>query len=145
MMLMYTGQTRAASQVLTEQKATTQTNRGLLREMRDMAFEMQKVLQDESGPSPYTAIQRAGELMHQGWLLKKGLAKGISSQAIDGHYDQARVHGAWGGKILGAGGGGFLFLLAPPDRQAEIEKALPALKRVPVRLEPWGSRIIFVG
>jgi D-glycero-alpha-D-manno-heptose-7-phosphate kinase len=146
MLLLYTGQTRAASDVLTVQKATTSLNRSVLRQMRDMAYELQKILQRNVEVSAaLDIVKTAGELMHEGWNLKKSLVKGISTQRIDTQYEVARQHGAWGGKILGAGGGGFLLLLAPPDQHLQILNALPEMRQVPIKLEPWGSRIIFVG
>jgi len=85
-----------------------------------------------------------GELLHESWLEKKKLASGITNEQIDRWYEEARRHGAIGGKITGAGGGGFLLLYAPPERQAEIIRALPELRPVPFRFEPQGSKIIYV-
>jgi D-glycero-alpha-D-manno-heptose-7-phosphate kinase len=85
-----------------------------------------------------------GEVLHQGWMLKRALADGITTEAIDDWYQRARRHGAIGGKLLGAGGGGFLLLYAHPDRHAEIRAALPELRPMPLSLEPQGSRIIFI-
>ena len=85
-----------------------------------------------------------GELMHDAWETKKQMAPGITSEEIDLWYDRARAQGAIGGKILGAGGGGFLLLYAPRIHHEDIIRALPELRRVPFRFEPQGSKIIYV-
>ena len=85
-----------------------------------------------------------GELLHQGWIEKRPLAEGITNPQIDIWYETARSNGAIGGKILGAGGGGFLLLFAPPDRHAGIVRALPDMRPLDIRFEPQGSKIIFV-
>jgi D-glycero-alpha-D-manno-heptose-7-phosphate kinase len=72
------------------------------------------------------------------------MASGISSGQIDDWYERARRHGALGGKILGAGGGGFLLLYAHPENHAAIRASLPELEPMPFRFEPQGSKIIFV-
>jgi D-glycero-alpha-D-manno-heptose-7-phosphate kinase len=84
-----------------------------------------------------------GELLHENWLLKKSLASNISSVEIDDWYDLARKAGATGGKILGAGAGGFLMVAASPEFHPAITKALSFLRPVNIKFEPLGSRIIF--
>jgi D-glycero-alpha-D-manno-heptose-7-phosphate kinase len=76
-------------------------------------------------------------------MLKRGLTSGISNQAIDECYQAARASGAVGGKILGAGGGGFLLLYVPLERQEAVRKALGKLRQIPFSFEPDGSKIIF--
>ena len=139
MMVFYTGMTRSASGVLSEQKSKTSAKRETLRAMRDLAFRLKKVL--ESGDS----MERVGELLHEGWMLKKTLASGISATQIDEWYDRARAAGATGGKILGAGGGGFLMVTCDPARQAKVREEMKDLRLIPVELESFGSRILFVG
>ena len=85
-----------------------------------------------------------GEMLHEGWMLKKSLASTISNGRIDDWYERARKSGAVGGKLLGAGGGGFLLLYASPDRQPAIVSALAELLPTPFRLEPQGSKVIYV-
>jgi D-glycero-alpha-D-manno-heptose-7-phosphate kinase len=85
-----------------------------------------------------------GEVLHEGWVRKRELASGISNPEIDSWYEQARAAGAHGGKILGAGGGGFLLLYAPEERHPAILAALPELRPTPIRFEPQGSKIIYV-
>ncbi len=85
-----------------------------------------------------------GEILHEGWMRKRELASGISNPWIDEWYARARAAGAIGGKILGAGGGGFLLLYAPEEQHAAIRAALPELRYVPMQFEPQGSKIIYV-
>jgi D-glycero-alpha-D-manno-heptose-7-phosphate kinase len=139
MMVFYTGMTRSASGVLSEQKSNTGDKRGTLREMKNLAGRLKTVLEQGQG------IRRAGELLHEGWMLKKTLASGISGGQIDDWYDRALKAGASGGKILGAGGGGFLMVLCEPSKQDSVRRELSELRSVQVGLESFGSRIIFVG
>jgi D-glycero-alpha-D-manno-heptose-7-phosphate kinase len=85
-----------------------------------------------------------GELLHDGWTEKRKLASTITNAQIDEWYERARKHGAIGGKIAGAGAGGFLVLFAPPDKQGDIIAALPELRPVPFAFEPQGSKIIYI-
>ena len=87
-------------------------------------------------------IDKLGALLDRGWQAKRSLASGISSSAIDDSYDRARQAGALGGKIAGAGGGGFLFLIVPPDRRGAVKQALPDMVEVPVSYEPRGARLL---
>jgi D-glycero-alpha-D-manno-heptose-7-phosphate kinase len=98
-------------------------------------------LRDELWKGNFDAM---GRILHENWLLKRTLTEGISSGEIDGWYDCAMKAGALGGKLLGAGGGGFLLFYAPPDKHAGITAALSDLRRINFSLEPRGSRIIFV-
>jgi len=140
LLMLYTGLTRSADGILHEQSANTQSDgekRESLRRMTHMAEELRDalVLNDLDG---------FGEILHQGWMEKKKLASGISNQQIDQWYETSRQNGAIGGKVLGAGGGGFLLLYAPPDRFPEIMHALPELQPVTFKFEPQGSKIIYV-
>jgi D-glycero-alpha-D-manno-heptose-7-phosphate kinase len=139
MLVFYTGVTRSASGVLQEQKAKTDEKRDTLRAMRDLAIKMKTLL--ETG----APVKRSAELLHEGWEMKKTLASGISAGPIDEWYERARRAGAGGGKILGAGGGGFLLLLCEPERQAAVTAELKELRRVSFKMDPFGSRIVFVG
>lgn len=139
MMLFYTGMTRSASGVLSEQKSKTESKRETLRAMRGLAIRLKAILEGGQG------IGRVGELLHEGWMMKKTLASGVSASQIDQWYDRARAAGASGGKILGAGGGGFLMVLCEPEKQAKVREELKELRLVPVELDSFGSRIIFVG
>ena len=84
-----------------------------------------------------------GKLLHQGWELKKKLAQGINNPRIEEIYQAARKAGALGGKICGAGGGGFLLLYCPVERQNRIRKTLKNLRELPFRFEEEGTKAIF--
>jgi D-glycero-alpha-D-manno-heptose-7-phosphate kinase len=84
-----------------------------------------------------------GELLHKTWMLKRNLSPHISNGMVDQLYERARAHGAIGGKITGAGGGGFLLLFVPPSAQERVKKALKELIHVPFTFESSGSQIIF--
>jgi len=136
--LFYTGITRRAEGILRGQDARTETNKAALLRMRELANEARSAIlaRDFAG---------LGALLDEGWALKRGLTAGISNDAIDAHYAAAKAAGAFGGKITGAGGGGFLLLLHPPERSRQIADALSPLERLPVRITAEGSRILFVG
>jgi len=82
--------------------------------------------------------------LHEGWMLKRELASGITNELVDAAYERARKAGAVGGKLLGAGGGGFLLLYVPDDRRREVGEALSALREIPFDLEPQGTKIVHV-
>ena len=134
----YTGAERSASALLqaAAQVATGDRAHASLQRMVELAYQLRKELQ--SGD-----ISGFGAILDENWRLKRSLAPGISSGQIDAWYDRAKTAGAVGGKILGAGGGGFLMLYAPVSAHPAIEAALAPLRRVRFRLEPAGSRVIF--
>jgi len=139
LLIFYTGRTRKASAILSRQKSAIGADgakRGALRRMAALAHELKN--QFEAGD-----IDDLGEILHESWMLKKSLTAEISSPEIDRWYDAARCGGAVGGKILGAGGGGFLLFFAPPDTHAEIGRRLGDLRRIPMNFERSGSQIVF--
>ena len=136
--LFYTGQTRKAQGLLQRQSERTTLNRDALERMRGLAREAREAIVRND-------YARLGAILDEGWALKRGLSDGISTGAIDAQYAAAKAAGAWGGKITGAGGGGFLFLVHPPGRSHEIAQALAPMERLKVRIVPEGSRILFVG
>ena len=139
-LLLYTAQQRSADDILEKQSAGTQRQDTftVLREMRNLAEEMKNVLSGSGSIDEFAA------LMHQGWLLKKSLGFGISNQHIDDWYSAALKAGAQGGKLLGAGGGGFLMLVAPPEKHQAIRDALGNPREIPFEVDRRGSRIIFI-
>jgi len=141
MLLFYTGGTRSANALLEEQTRETPDKLDALRRMRDIAGELRDAL--TSGPQPNFEI--FGEGLHEGWELKRSLTGSISNPMVDDWYAKGRAAGAYGGKLLGAGGGGFLLLFAEKDRHDAIREALGCPKEMPVRLETSGSRIVFSG
>lgn len=140
LLLLYTGLARSSADILSEQSRNTQADeakRDSLRRMVNLAEQMREaLLRDDLGGF--------GEVLHSGWMEKRKLASGISKPCIDEWYGRARAHGAIGGKILGAGGGGFLLLYAPPEQHAEICNALPELRPIDFSFSPQGSKLIFV-
>jgi D-glycero-alpha-D-manno-heptose-7-phosphate kinase len=136
----YTGITRSASTILKNQQsamATEGKKQKVMRRMVALAVELRRELQQNRPAS-------MGEIIHEGWCLKKSLVADIAPGPIDAWYDKARKAGATGGKLLGAGAGGFLLFYAPPDRHEAIARALKDLRRMNFGFEPQGSRIIFV-
>jgi D-glycero-alpha-D-manno-heptose-7-phosphate kinase len=140
LLMLYTGATRATANVLREQRANTESDgerRAGLRRMVQLAHELRAALiRDDLGGF--------GEALHEGWMRKRELASGITNPQIDDWYERGRAAGASGGKILGAGGGGFLLLYASTERHEAICAALPELRHVPVQFAPQGSKIIYV-
>lgn len=136
-LLFYTNITRKSSEILTEQKAETRNKFEILKQMRNQVHEVRKVL--ENG-APF---DRVGHILNDAWILKRQLASKITNPIIDEMYERARKAGALGGKISGAGGGGFLMLYVPRENQNYVREELNEFKELPFMLEPDGSKIIF--
>lgn len=139
-LIFFTGFSRSASNILSEQKSNTKSKADVLRAMKKGAQQLKQILETNG------KLERFGQILDEGWKLKKNMAKGISSGQIDEWYDRGIKAGAWGGKILGAGGGGFLMFLANPDKHERIQQELKELRCInDVCFERLGSKIIFVG
>ena len=136
LLLFYTNKTRKADVILVKQKMNTEIKRGVLRTMRHLVPELEKALIDDK-------FDELGNLLHKNWLLKKSLVSSISNTEIDSMYEKAIKAGALGGKICGAGGGGFLLLYVPRDKQDAVRSLLKNYRELPFMLDPYGSRIIF--
>jgi D-glycero-alpha-D-manno-heptose-7-phosphate kinase len=136
LMLFFTNVTRKAESVLEEQVNNLNGNLEVLREMKKLALLARAAL--EAGE-----FDEFGSLLHRGWEFKKTLASRVTNGSIDAIYESARKAGALGGKITGAGGGGFLLLYCPQHRQDEVRKALRDLPELPFNLERDGSKAIF--
>jgi len=138
LMMFFTGKQRSASKVLSDltPEASASTRRSLGK-LRDLAL----ALFEDLGKGDPDVL---GEYLHRGWEQKRQLA-GVSNAKIDGWYAAARKAGALGGKLLGAGAGGFLLFYVPRERQNVVRKALSDLRELPVRLDREGSRIMYVG
>ncbi len=135
--MFYTGITRLSAPILEEQTRNMRKNFAGLDQMVKLAEILRfYVLKNE--------LHSIGEMLHEAWMLKKQFATGITNPAIDTYYERAREAGAVGGKLLGAGGGGFLLLYCEPEHQAKVREALSNLQEAPFRFEPQGSKIIYV-
>ena len=136
LMLFFTKRTRRSGEILAEQKANIAERVEVLKEMTKLAYLGKEAITRE-------AFDELGEMLHQGWQLKRQLASKISNSDLDELYQSARNSGAIGGKITGAGGGGFLLLYAPAQRRDDIRSALWGLEEIPFRFEADGSKVIF--
>jgi D-glycero-alpha-D-manno-heptose-7-phosphate kinase len=138
-LLFYTGVSRSASKLLRRQSediVSSGLKQKTMQKMVSLAYSLKKELQSNN-------VNAFGEILHENWELKKTITDGISNPEIDQWYALARKFGATGGKILGAGAGGFLMLTAPREKHKAIIETLSGLKHVPVSFELTGSKIIF--
>lgn len=136
MMLFYTGVARRSDTILSEQKANIGQREEVLCEMKQIAYTARNAMLAGN-------IDSIGDLLDHSWCLKKQLASQISNGHFDDMYNSARRAGALGGKITGAGGGGFLLLYCPYTRQDAVRQALSGLQELPFQLESDGSKVIF--
>ena len=136
LMFFYTGMTRSADKILSEQKANIADKAKILGRMKLQADSMRNDLMNNGFTKNF------GMMLHKGWLYKKNLASNITDPQISGYYDKALEAGAIGGKILGAGGGGFLLFYCDEWLQEKVEEAI-GLRRVDFRFTKSGSRVIF--
>jgi D-glycero-alpha-D-manno-heptose-7-phosphate kinase len=137
LMLFYTGVQRMASDVAAEQIKNTPKKADELRAIQNMVGEGIKIL---SGSGPITDF---GKMLHEGWQMKRGLSSKITNSAIDEIYGAALSAGAVGGKLLGAGGGGFMLFLVPPEKQASVRSKLQKLLHIKFAFESRGTNVIF--
>src|SRR3972149_4581046 len=136
-MLFFTGLSRHASVIAGEQIQNTHKNKNELIIMRELVDEAYKVL--TSGKDDFTEF---GRLLHEAWQTKRKLSSKISNRDIDSMYEIAVKNGAIGGKLLGAGGGGFMLFYVEPDNQERVKKALQNYLHVPFRFDFNGSEVI---
>ena len=139
LMMMYTGEVRNANTILQEQKNNLSKQdkvKGLIK-MCGLAYDLRDTLAQGN-------LDAFGEILNANWQLKKNLASGISNGTVNAYYDQALAHGAAGGKLLGAGGGGFLLFYCDEDKQPAVRKAL-GLKEMTFAFDYTGSSVIYVG
>lgn len=136
LLLFFTNKTRDANIILEKQKNTTEDKREVLRLMRDFVPKVTDFLIDGK-------FDEVGKALNENWILKKSLVSNISDNEIDNMYKKAIDAGAIGGKICGAGGGGFLLVYAPTDKQDAVRGSLKDYRELPFMLEQFGSRIIF--
>lgn len=137
LLLFFTGFSRTASAIAREQIKKTHERASELKQMYQMVDEGISIL------TGHSSLDQFGSLLHEGWKLKRSLTPKISSERIDEIYEAAREAGAIGGKLLGAGGGGFMLIFARPEDHPRIKEKLSDLLCVPFGFETMGSQIIF--
>ncbi|MBU2994063.1 GHMP kinase [Octadecabacter sp. 1_MG-2023] len=137
-LLLYTDQSRDADVILKKQSEGSANKLDVLREMRDLAGELRMTMGGAGNLADF------GRILHEGWLLKRSLGFGITNSGVDEWYETARAHGAMGGKLLGAGGGGFLLVMAPPETHDAIRAACGHPRELPFNIDRRGSRVIFI-
>lgn len=147
LLLFFTGLTRTASSVLTEQKKNTGKNLQTLKKMANSVDEFSERLLKED-------FKGLGKMLHEGWLMKKRLASNMSNSLIDDMYGIGMKNGAWGGKVLGAGGGGCILFITPPAKKKIIREKMKMFARkhelygiteIPVHFVQSGAEILYNG
>lgn len=137
LMLFYTGIKRTASDVASSFLGDLDSRRRQLRIMKDLVEESIGILTSKE------SLISFGELMHEAWQTKRTLSNIVSNNEVDTLYEKACEAGAVGGKLVGAGGGGFMLMFVPPKQQEQVRLALKELIHVPFRFDTTGSQIIF--
>jgi D-glycero-alpha-D-manno-heptose-7-phosphate kinase len=137
LMLFFTGIKRTASDMAKTYVADLESKSDHMFAMQGMVDEAIKILCSSR------CICNFGDLLHQTWMLKRDLSEQVSNPVVDDLYERARQQGAIGGKIMGAGGGGFLVLFVAPSAQERVRRTLKGLPWVPFKFESSGSQIIF--
>lgn len=137
LMLFYTGIKRSASDIAKTYVGTFNGRESQLHEMHDLVREAVSIVKSEND------LNRFGALLHTAWKIKSAWSPAVANAKVRAIYDAAREAGALGGKLTGAGGGGFLLLFVPPVFQAQVRVRLSSLLEVPIRFEDSGSQIIF--
>ncbi|MBL0059850.1 MAG: kinase [Elusimicrobia bacterium] len=137
LLLFFTGFVRHASEIAGDLVQNIPSRKSELKATCQLAYEAAKIL---GSPGK---IKDFGKLLHEGWTIKKSLSNRISTPAVDEMYRLARRSGATGGKLLGAGGGGFLLIFAPPESHKRIRQALRSFLHVPFSFENSGSQVVY--
>lgn len=137
LLLFYTGLQRSASQAAQEASQKIHLNKGYLKELAKLARDCNGILQSQSSLSDF------GKILDEGWKLKKSLSSSVTNSVVEEIYNEGKRAGALGGKLLGAGGGGFVLLYVEPSFQQAVRSKLKAFKEVPFKFEKTGTQIIF--
>lgn len=137
LMLFFTGFSRFSSDIQKGTEKSMKDKTQQLLEMYKLVDEAEKILTDKN-----TSLDEFGKLLDYTWQLKRGISSGISTDSIDEQYERAKKAGALGGKLLGAGGGGFLLFYVPKEKQADVKKALAGQMYVPFSFENDGTKVI---
>lgn len=136
--LYFTGFTRFSSDVQKENQITAKSKKAQLQAMVELVHEAEKILTDQT-----RSLDDFGRLLDETWKLKRGTGDNVSTDTIDGIYEIARQAGALGGKLLGAGGGGFFVFYVPPERRDAVRAALKDLLYVPFSFEDGGTQVLY--
>lgn len=136
LLMFWTGIRRRAVELAAKQVKKAGDNKDRLTRMRKLVDEAHTALMNDGN------LHRFGELLHQTWCEKRALDSGVSNEAIDTIYETGRSAGALGGKLLGAGGGGFVLFFVPPERRPAVRQALAHLEEIPVRVNAPSSHIV---
>lgn len=139
LILLYTGTKHSASAILKEQGKEMQRldKQQVMHKMVEMAYELKNVLE-------HNQIDDFGRILNEGWLLKRSLANSISNPLVDNLYAQGMAAGALGGKLLGAGGAGFVLFYCPEEKQETFRQQMSAYTEMPFKFENYGSKIIYM-
>ena len=138
LMMFFTGFARLSAEIQTETKSHIQDKVKQLLEMKTLVYNAEEVLEDK-----HRDLNEFGRLLDYTWRLKRQTGSRISTDSIDGMYQKAINAGALGGKLLGAGGGGFLLFYVEPDKQESVRKAMEGLLEIPFKFENIGTEIIY--
>jgi D-glycero-alpha-D-manno-heptose-7-phosphate kinase len=138
LMLFFTGLSRNASEIAKSQIANIRFRKKELSRMMDMVGEGENILQQS-----VDYCKDFGQLLDESWSCKRSLSEKVSTKEIDEMYEEAMNAGAYGGKLMGAGGGGFLILIVKPELQKRVRGRLKNLIHVPIKFEFSGSKIVF--
>lgn len=137
LMLFFTGFSRFSSDIQKGTEKSMKDKTQQLLEMYHLVDDAEKILTEKN-----TSLDEFGKLLDYTWQLKRGISSGISTSSIDEQYDRAKKAGALGGKLLGAGGGGFLLFYVPEEKQNDVKKALAGQMYVPFNFENDGTKVI---
>jgi len=137
-LMFYTGRTRSASTLLKEQSENMNNSikRSLIKEMASLSYDLKYMFENDD-------LDSIGELLHKNWKLKSQISSGITNPQIDDWYKKGINAGATGGKLLGAGNGGFIMFCVSPEKQQNVINSLKDLKRIPFSFDNSGSKIVF--
>lgn len=140
LLMIYTGDTRSANSILAQQNAAISGGNKFEQQQRMMklAFDLKKALEENN-------IDDFGRFLHEGWLLKKTLTKSITTSSVEDIYEAGLKAGALGGKLLGAGGGGFILFYCPLEKQESFRKQMSKYTEMDFQFDNHGSKIIYIG
>ena len=138
LMLFFTGFSRFSSDIQKTAELSMREKEDQLGEMRRLVDEAERILTDKR-----VSLDEFGRLLDYNWRLKRGISDCISTRSIDGQYARALEAGALGGKLLGAGGGGFLLFYVPEGKEGQVHEAMSGLLHVPFRFENEGTKVIY--